>query len=85
MSRNVENATIGDCNLICELSKYFGHQQFKSDLQRQATEAVLRSKSKCLCYCRRGLLLMTEARNSLNLYKEMVRGTEESHFCVRVY
>jgi hypothetical protein len=46
MSRNTENTTIGDSNLTCELSKYFGHQQFKSDLQRQATEAVLRSKKK---------------------------------------
>jgi len=42
MSRNTDNTTRGDSNLICELSKYFGHPQFKSDLQRQATEAVLR-------------------------------------------
>jgi hypothetical protein len=33
-------------NLISDLSKYFGHQQFKSDLQRQATEAVLKSEYK---------------------------------------
>jgi len=79
MSRNTENTTRGDSNLTCELSKYFGHQQFKSDLQRQATEAVLRSKNKPLCYFTRDLLLMRHTGNNLNLCKEMVPRTEESH------
>jgi len=79
MSRNTENTTRGDSNLTCELSKYFGHQQFKSDLQRQATEAVLRSKNKPLCYFTRDLLLVRHTGNSLNLCKEMVPHTEESH------
>jgi hypothetical protein len=79
MSRNTENTTRGDSNLICELSKYFGHPQFKSDLQRQATEAVLTSKNKPLCYFRSDLLLMRHTGNSLNLCKEMVPRTEESH------
>jgi hypothetical protein len=34
---------VGD--LLTALKKHFGHKQFKSDLQREATEAVIRSKS----------------------------------------
>jgi hypothetical protein len=68
-----------DSNLTCELSKYFGHQQFKSALQKQATEAVLRSKNKPLCYIRSDLLLMRHTGNSLHLCEEMVPLTEESH------
>jgi len=79
MSRNTENTTRGDSNLTCELAKYFGHQQFKSDLQRQATEAVLRSKNKPLCYCRSNLFLIRHTGNSLNLCNEMVPRTEELH------
>jgi hypothetical protein len=79
MSRNTENTARGASNLTCELSKYFGHQQFKSDLQRQATEAVLKSKNKPLCYFRKELLLMRHIGNSLNFCKEMVLRTEELH------
>jgi hypothetical protein len=43
MSLSIQNATGCSSNLLSELSKYFGHPQFKSDLQRRATEAVLRS------------------------------------------
>jgi hypothetical protein len=46
MSLSAQNTSACGSNLMSELSKYFGHQQFKSDLQRQATEAVLRSKNK---------------------------------------
>jgi hypothetical protein len=53
MSLSAQNMTACGSNLVSELSKYFGHQQFKSDLQRQATEAVLKSKNKHLYYfCR---------------------------------
>jgi hypothetical protein len=46
MSLGIQDATACGNNLLAELSKYFGHPQFKSDLQRRATEAVLRSKNK---------------------------------------
>jgi hypothetical protein len=46
MSLSIQNVTACGSNLLSELSKYFGHSQFKSDLQRRATEAVLRSKNK---------------------------------------
>lgn len=48
MSQNIQNTEAHGRNLIFELSKYFGHKEFKSDLQRQATEAVLRSKNEHL-------------------------------------
>jgi hypothetical protein len=50
MSLSIQNATGCSSNLLSELSKHFGHPQFKSELQRRATEAVLRSKNKFIIY-----------------------------------